>query len=165
MSLILIVDDDDEILSLLETLLRRAGFNVVTSSNGLGALESIRDGLRPDLIILDVMMPEVHGWEVGKALKESPESESIPIVILSAKPDKEPSFSFTGADWHVPKPVDKKILLFVLELALRKGGIKFNKKKIKEFITNNRGSRSMVDMVNPKHLGYDYSFIEKCRRS
>ena len=79
---ILVVDDDDSIRSLLHQELSDAGYVIEEAKDGKMALESIRKN-RPDLIILDVMMPEINGFDVAAILKNDPKTMDIPIIILS----------------------------------------------------------------------------------
>ena len=81
---ILAVDDDIDILELVEASLTADGFNVITASDGRGALESARD-CEPDLILLDLMMPEMDGFEVIEKLRSDAKTRTIPVIMLTAK--------------------------------------------------------------------------------
>jgi len=104
---ILVVDDDPEISTLLSTRLGKRGYKVSTASDGNKALEIARRDL-PDLVILDVMMPGKSGWEVARALKQDPETDSIKIVMLSAIGPATNSMTapLYGADAHIDKPFE-----------------------------------------------------------
>ncbi|MRR38626.1 response regulator transcription factor, partial [bacterium] len=80
---VLVVDDEKDILDLLKYNLVKEGFDVQTASNGADALQ--KAAAKPDLVILDLMMPVLDGFETCKRLKASPETASIPVVFLTAK--------------------------------------------------------------------------------
>src|SRR5258706_5264592 len=102
---ILVVDDEDDVRVLVKTILNGARYSVMTACGGAEAIEiAARD--RPDLILLDVMMPEISGWEVCSMLKNSPETQSIPVVMLSVKNEIRDMITSmqAGADHQLPKP-------------------------------------------------------------
>jgi CheY-like chemotaxis protein len=74
---ILIVDDDEDVLLIVQTILDNAGYSAITARNGREGVEKAIEA-RPDLILLDVMMPELSGWEVCTTLKSAPETRRIP---------------------------------------------------------------------------------------
>src|SRR5262249_28128646 len=80
---LLVVDDDEDILESYGALLTCAGYEVATAENGRVALEKLRDGVRPDLILLDLMMPIMNGWELRTALLSDPKLAVIPVVVFS----------------------------------------------------------------------------------
>ena len=80
---ILIVDDEPHILMLLQDNLEMADYEVVSASDGLEALEQVKQ-TSPDIIILDVGMPKMNGWDVCETLKKSPETQHIPVIFLTA---------------------------------------------------------------------------------
>jgi len=82
MKKILIVDDEVESLGYLEHILLRQGFDVISATNGVDAIASAKENL-PDLIILDMIMPDMEGSEVAAALRENPPTKDTPIIILS----------------------------------------------------------------------------------
>ena len=104
---ILVVDDDPEIVAMLSTRLSKRGYRVETASDGTRALELAKKQ-HPDLVLLDVMMPGKSGWEVARALKQDPTTQSIKIVMLSAIGEKtnEITAPIYGADAHVDKPFE-----------------------------------------------------------
>lgn len=110
--LILCIDDDLDVLNLLKTILTGAGYSVITAENGRLGLHEAR--LRqPDLILMDVMMPEIDGYAVCSQLQENPETVYIPVLFLTALDDeinRAKSFA-AGAVDHIAKPVRKDILL------------------------------------------------------
>ena len=81
---ILTCDDEKHIVRLIQVNLERQGYEVVTANNGAECLEKVASE-HPDLIVLDVMMPEMTGFEVLEALKKNPESERIPVIMLTAR--------------------------------------------------------------------------------
>lgn len=80
---ILVVDDEPYMIRLLQHHIERAGFRMVKASNGREALERIRDE-RPQLVIMDVMMPEINGLEVLAQVRRQPETKDLPIIIMTA---------------------------------------------------------------------------------
>ncbi|MEW5864769.1 MAG: response regulator [Pseudomonadota bacterium] len=102
---VLIVDDEPNIVTALEYLLTMSGYEVAVAENGEEALAAVARA-KPDLVLLDVMMPRLNGYEVCRRLRERPEWAGIKIVILSAKGrevDVSKGLSL-GADLYVTKP-------------------------------------------------------------
>ena len=118
---ILAIDDDSDVLDLITLKLGEAGFRVVTASSGAEGLPMVAREL-PDLIILDVMMPEMSGFDVCRSLKRNPFSKDIPIILLTAK--KSEIDRIVGleleADDYIPKPFDLRELKLRVEAALRR---------------------------------------------
>ena len=104
---ILVVDDDPEIVTMLSLRLGRRGYDVKTASDGHKAVELAKRE-RPDLILLDVMMPGKRGWEVSRALKADPVTENIKIVLVTAIGEamNEITSPLYGADAHIDKPFE-----------------------------------------------------------
>lgn len=102
---VLIADDEPNIVISLEFLLKREGFEVLVAGDGEAALQMVAEH-RPDLVLLDVMMPKRNGYEVCQRMRERPEWRGIKIVMLSAKGrDVEVSKGVSlGADLYVTKP-------------------------------------------------------------
>ncbi|MCX7156932.1 MAG: response regulator [Rhodocyclales bacterium] len=109
---ILIADDEPNIVISLEFLLKREGYEVVVAHNGAEALERVR-AERPDLAILDVMMPLRNGFEVCQDLRQDPEFKNLRIMMLTAKGrDTEVSKGLAlGADVYMTKPFSTRELL------------------------------------------------------
>jgi signal transduction histidine kinase/DNA-binding response OmpR family regulator len=105
---VLVVDDDQHIRELLRQELTEAGYDVQTAANGREGVALVRRE-RPDLIILDVMMPEMNGFDVAAVLKNDPATMDIPIVILSIVQDRERGFRL-GVDRYLTKPIDTDLL-------------------------------------------------------
>ena len=110
---ILIVDDDPHIGELVYVNLDAAGYEVDRATNGHEAIDRIA-AARPDLIILDVMMPEMHGWELCKTIRDDPECRGIRIMMLTARDtdrDKMIGKGVFGVDEYLTKPFDLGELL------------------------------------------------------
>ena len=109
---ILIADDEPNIVTALEFLLERAGYEVRTARNGDEALAAIAQD-PPDLVLLDIMMPVKSGYEVCKRIREEPEWGKVKVVMLSAKGrDAEVTKGLAmGADLYVTKPFSTRELL------------------------------------------------------
>ena len=102
---ILVVDDNPDNLRLLVEILKKRGYRVRTSTSGTNALATIRKEV-PDLVLLDIMMPEIDGFEVCRRLKENEHTAAIPIIFISALDetfDKVKAFSLGGVD-YITKP-------------------------------------------------------------
>ena len=117
---ILVVDDDPKHLRLMDALLQPRGYTVVTSSDGAEALDQAYRAY-PDLILLDVMMPQVDGFEVCKLLKDHPETRLIPVVMMTALDRMEDRIKGidAGADDFLTKPVHRDELLARVRTSLR----------------------------------------------
>src|SRR5512139_1164172 len=104
---ILVVDDDPEIVSMLSTRLTARGYKVSSAGDGHRAIELAKRE-RPDVVLLDVMMPGKSGWEVARALKQDPLTQDTKIVMVSAIGEKtnEITAPIYGADAHVDKPFE-----------------------------------------------------------
>lgn len=109
---VLIVDDDPGALRLIEFIFGRADYEVHLATGGIAALTKVGE-VRPDLIILDVMMPDISGLEVCQQLRAQPTTARLPIIMLSAKGQAEDMVDGfeAGADDYVAKPVDPPELL------------------------------------------------------
>jgi CheY-like chemotaxis protein len=142
---ILVVDDDDSIRSLLEQELSDAGYLIEQATNGKAALESIRKN-RPDLIILDVMMPEMNGFDVAAILKNDPQTMDIPIIILSIVQDKARGFRI-GVDRYLTKPIDTAQLFTEVGNLLEQGK---SKKKVMVVDEDSEAVRSLTDVLQTK---------------
>jgi len=109
---ILIVDDDEDVLLIVQTILDNSGYSVVLARNGREGVEKAIES-SPDLILLDVMMPELSGWEVCTTLKSAPETRQIPIAMLTVKSEIRDLITGmqVGADDYITKPFTRKKLL------------------------------------------------------
>src|SRR6266566_5503 len=121
MERVLIVDDDPDIQKLVSYNLSQAGFRVSTAATGLAALESVQDH-RPDLIILDIMLPDLDGLEVCRKLRQDEKYRRIPIIMLTARTqevDRVVGFEL-GADDYVMKPFSPRELVLRVKSILRR---------------------------------------------
>ena len=117
---IFIVEDELDFLSTLRERLEFEGYVVVTAVDGEEALRKIPEE-EPDLILLDIMLPEMNGYQVCRELKGNPETEAIPVVMVTAKSQESDKFwaQETGADDYVTKPFEMEELLQKLQDNLR----------------------------------------------
>ena len=109
---ILAVDDEKHIVRLVQINLVKEGYEVTTATNGREALESVAAS-RPDLIVMDVMMPEMDGFEALQKLKDNSETANIPVIMLTAKAQDADVFKGwqSGADLYLTKPFNPSELL------------------------------------------------------
>lgn len=109
---VLIVDDEPNIILSLDFLIRKAGYTLFIARNGTEALETVRTHL-PDIVLLDIMMPDVDGLEVCRIIKSDPALQHIRIVFLSAKSKTEDIKQglALGAEDYVTKPFSTKMLV------------------------------------------------------
>lgn len=116
MKKILIVDDEEDILNFLELVLREKGYEVVTAGSGHDALTRAQLE-RPDLVLLDIMMPQMDGWEVLKLLRIDDETASIPVAMLSARTEARDRVQGLqeGAIDYICKPFSLQELLTKIE--------------------------------------------------
>ncbi|MGH7480675.1 MAG: response regulator [Longimicrobiales bacterium] len=103
---ILIVDDDPDSLNIVRTFLESEGYRIVTARDGKEALALLTDE-HPGVVLLDVMMPGMDGWEVARTMKAHPELDDVRIVMLTARSDFEDKQKglHAGADDYVVKPI------------------------------------------------------------
>ncbi|MGM3308327.1 PAS domain S-box protein [Anabaena sp. WFMT] len=116
---ILVVDDDLNIRELLRQQLENEGYNVREAKDGVDAIHQIKTS-RPDLILLDVMMPQINGFDVAAVLKNDPQTADIPIIMLSIIEDKERGYHI-GIDRYLTKPINTEKLLGEIGSLLSQG--------------------------------------------
>ncbi|MGQ9866634.1 MAG: response regulator [Pseudanabaenaceae cyanobacterium] len=109
---ILAIDDDPAVREIVQRFLRQQGFTVLLAANGQDGLKLARQ-CRPQAILLDVMMPEMDGWQVLSALKTNPETAEIPVIILSMVAEQNQAFQL-GAHEYLVKPLERSQLLQIL---------------------------------------------------
>lgn len=119
---ILVVDDELDILEIIRHALNKEGFEVHIAANGFQALEQTRK-IKPDLILMDVMMPVMDGMEACRQLKEDSDTKNIPIVFLTARSEEfaELAGFEAGADDYISKPIRPRVLMSRLKAILRRG--------------------------------------------
>jgi len=120
---ILVVDDNEKNVELLEAILQAAGFDVQKAYDGKQAIEMVGKE-RPDLILLDIMMPQLDGFQVCEILRKDPQNAGLPVVMVTAK-DKESDIVQSlerGADEYIVKPINQKELLSKIGDMLVKAG-------------------------------------------
>ncbi len=102
---ILVVDDEPTIVRLMEFILARQGHAMIVATNGEDALEKIRTQ-KPDLVLLDIMMPRIDGYAVAQTVRADPSTASLPIIMLSAKAQEEDIRKGleVGVDEYITKP-------------------------------------------------------------
>src|SRR6059058_5115566 len=119
---ILVVDDEPDAVELIDFNLKAAGYDVVTAADGNEALKKARSSL-PDLIVLDLMLPEVDGLEVCKILRRDPATAAIPIIMVTAKAaeiDRVLGLEL-GADDYITKPFSPRELVLRVKNLLQRG--------------------------------------------
>ncbi|MBS1917506.1 MAG: response regulator [Bacteroidetes bacterium] len=142
---ILIVDDEDSIRSLLHQEFSDAGYLVEEATNGKEALTIIRNH-RPDLIVLDVMMPEMNGFDVAAILKNDPQTMDIPIIVLSIVQDKARGYRI-GVDRYLTKPIDTAKLFSEVGTLLEQGK---SKKKVMVVDEDAAAVKTLTDVLQAK---------------
>ncbi|NLN77587.1 MAG: response regulator [Armatimonadetes bacterium] len=121
---ILAVDDEKHIVRLVQANLERAGYQVVTANDGKEALQKVAEE-NPDLVVLDVMMPYMDGFEVLQNLRRNPSTRDIPVVMLTAKAQDADVFKGwqSGVDCYLTKPFNPmELLSFVKRIFDSMGG-------------------------------------------
>lgn len=120
---LLVIDDDSAVTDLLTLLLKSQGFEVSATNNSAEGLSMIREN-QPDLVVLDLMMPEIDGWEVCRSVRQF---SQVPIIILSAlnDPSMIASVLDAGADDYLTKPTPSRVLVaHINRLAKRNGSLR-----------------------------------------
>jgi CheY-like chemotaxis protein len=118
--LILVVDDEEDIVYIIRTVLSKKGYSVREAYSGEECLEILKKE-KPDLIFMDIMMPGIDGWETSRKIKTHPKTKDIPISMLSIKcdrKDKKRSIDYALAEEHLCKPVNFERLLKTAEILL-----------------------------------------------
>lgn len=108
MTKIMVVDDDEKVVDLLRITLESEGYEVIPAFDGEDAIKKIENE-RPDLILLDIMMPKIDGWEVCRKVKDDRKLRTIPVVMLTAKTqptDRLLGIHACGADDYITKPFE-----------------------------------------------------------
>lgn len=118
---ILIVEDEESLLKLESILLTSKGYEVTGVSNGQAALDSLAED-QPDLVLLDIMLPEIDGFEVCHRIKNNPSTKHIPVIMLTAKKSREDMTrgERVGADWYITKPFKSAMVIETIQRFLAK---------------------------------------------
>ncbi len=148
---VLVVDDDPNIRSLLRQELSEAGYRVRLAEDGRQALTLIREET-PGLVILDVMMPEMNGFDVAAVLKNDPATMDIPIIILSILEDKERGFRL-GVDRYLTKPINTTSLFHEVDTLLDQGK---SRKRVMVVDEDASTIRTLADVLETR----GYSVVE-----
>ena len=129
---VLVVEDDPNIRELLQLYLEKEGYAVTLAADGGQGLEKFR-AIAPNLVLLDVMMPVMDGWEVCKAIREA---GSTPVIMLTAKGETDDKVMGlkAGADDYVTKPFEMKELLARIEAVLRRSDLNTEKPKARRLV-------------------------------
>jgi two-component system response regulator VicR len=121
---IMVVDDEPDVVDLVKLVLESDGFNVVTAYSGKEALDKI-DREMPDLVLLDIMMPQMDGWEVYSRIRANPKTANIPVAMLTAKSqsiDKMIGLHVVKVDDYITKPFGRSELLERVKRILKEKG-------------------------------------------
>jgi len=116
--LILVVDDEYDIASTIELLLTMEGYEVVIAINGKEAMQKLQSGLRPDLIMCDLMMPVMNGYDFIKGFRQISDLKSIPIILTSAAPLQEHKLPTNSWTAFIRKPFNLDDLLDTIKAGL-----------------------------------------------
>jgi CheY-like chemotaxis protein len=117
MKRVLIVDDSQLIRTIIRSILEKEGYTVLEAHDGQECFEVLTK-LKPDLILLDVIMPDMHGWEVCRKIKEKKTTRDIPVVMFTTQAserDYKKSMEYAGADAHINKPFEREELIDLIK--------------------------------------------------
>jgi len=119
---ILVVDDDKQIVRLVRSYLEQAGYQVLTAYDGATALRTIRSE-RPDLVVLDLMLPDSDGWEITRLVRGDASLTNLPIIMLTARVDDTDKIVGLelGADDYISKPFNPREVVARVRAVLRRG--------------------------------------------
>jgi len=121
---ILCIEDEQEMIDLISLILSRRGFEVTGAHGGQNGLDMVRRDL-PDLVLLDLMMPDLDGWEVYQQMKAHEETRDIPVIVVTAKAqsiDKVLGLHIAKVDDYIAKPFSPQDLLTSVETVLKRHG-------------------------------------------
>ncbi|MBR9677157.1 response regulator [Candidatus Woesearchaeota archaeon] len=118
---IMVVDDEQVTIDMLNTILTNEGYDVLSVLNGKECMDQLKSGVRPDLILLDIMMPDMDGWDVSAAIKSDPKLKEIPIAFLTAKTDSiSKSMGTLTSVEYIEKPFEIQALLDTIKKIVKK---------------------------------------------
>ncbi|MGH7324930.1 MAG: response regulator [Candidatus Rokuibacteriota bacterium] len=119
---VLIVEDEPDVAELIRYNLQKEGYEVLLATNGTDALKRVRES-RPDVVLLDLMVPQLNGWEICRRLKQDPDTRGIPVIMVTGRVeegDKVLGFEL-GADDYVTKPFSPRELIARIRAVVRRG--------------------------------------------
>lgn len=154
---ILAVDDEKHIVRLVQINLQKEGYEVVTASTGREALEQVARE-KPDLVIMDVMMPEMGGFEALQAMKADEEMAEIPVIMLTAKAQDADVFQGwkSGADLYLTKPFNpQELLTFVKRILQDKHNQSDDSYHLDESNSYNIDDIDVSNIVSPTNISAD----------
>ena len=119
---ILVVEDEEDILELISYNLRREGYVVTRAASGESALHALRQGDLPDLVLLDLMLPGMDGFEICRRLKQETDTAACPVIMLTAKGEEADIITGLelGADDYITKPFSPRVLIARVRAVLRR---------------------------------------------
>jgi DNA-binding response OmpR family regulator len=118
---VLLVEDERDVSELIRYTLEKDGYEVVAAPTGAEALRTVRD-MRPDIVLLDIMVPKLNGWEICRRIKQDPDTRDIPVIMVTGRVeegDKVLGFEL-GADDYVTKPFSPRELLARIRAVIRR---------------------------------------------
>jgi two-component system alkaline phosphatase synthesis response regulator PhoP len=133
MEKILYADDDLDIQEIIKGILTKEGYEVIIAKDGIEALKLIQEK-KPDVVLLDYLMPGLNGTQVLEALRKSPETKSVPVIMVTAYPNEKEESLSSGAVDFINKPIDKTDLILRIKSALKVRHIKNELQKIIAYI-------------------------------
>jgi twitching motility two-component system response regulator PilH len=121
MSMVLVVEDSIPQREMITELLRGSGLEVTAASDGVEALAQIQAGQHPDLVVLDIVMPRMNGYEVCRRLKADPSTQNVPVILCSSKGEEFDRYwgMKQGADAYIAKPFQPTELVGTVKQLLR----------------------------------------------
>jgi two-component system alkaline phosphatase synthesis response regulator PhoP len=132
MGRVLVVEDEPDVAELIRYNLQKEGWEIVPATNGADALRRAQES-RPDLILLDIMIPQLNGWEVCRRLKQDPDTRGMPVIMLTGRVDEgDKVLGFElGADDYVTKPFSPRELIARVRAVIRRGRAAERKAQLK----------------------------------
>jgi DNA-binding response OmpR family regulator len=149
----MVIDDDPHIRELLRQELEAIGYSVTEAEDGLAALERLKKE-KPNLIILDIMMPKISGFDTAAVIRNNPDTADIPIIILSIIEDSARGFRL-GVDRYFTKPVNTKELIHEIDELVSQGE---TRKKILIVDSNEATVKSLSELLSAKGYAVGEAF-------
>ncbi len=164
---LLVVDDEQAILDLLRRRLEALGCEVSVLAGGSQVLQTVREQL-PDLVLLDVMMPDLDGFTVCEALKQDPQTRDIPVLLMTARAEVESRIKGLelGAHDYIPKPFETSELIARVRAALRVKRLQDQLKDANRQLERLATSDALTDLPNRRTFDHEiYMAMERSRRT